>query len=70
MAPGKEKVKNNPQNIMFFHPGSKTAESHIVPVSILRPAMRKIQGLKKSQFSLLSCRFFFFALRHNRESGR
>ena len=50
MAPGKEKVKNNPQNIRFFHPESKTAENHIVPVSILRPAMKKIQDLKKSQF--------------------
>ena len=64
MAPEKERVKNTPQNIRFFHPGSKTAENHIVPVSILRPAMKKIQDLKKSQFSLLSCRFFFFALRH------
>ena len=70
MAPEKERVKNTPQNIRFFHPGSKTAENHIVPVSILQSAMKKIQDLKKSQFSLLSCRFFFFALRHNREAGR
>ena len=34
MAPEKERVKNTPQNIRFFHPGSKTAENHIVPVSI------------------------------------
>ena len=34
MAPEKERVKNTPQNIRFFHPESKTAENHIVPVSI------------------------------------
>ena len=57
MAPGKEKVKNNPQNIRFFHPESKTAENHIVPVSILQPAMRKIQGLKKSQLNKIAARW-------------
>ena len=61
MVPGKERMKNNPQSIRFFHPGSKTAENHIVPVSILQPTMRKVQGLKKSQFWLLSCQFFCFA---------
>ena len=50
MAPEKERVKNTPQNIRFFHPGSKTAENHIVPVSILRPAMKKIQDLKNLNF--------------------
>ena len=48
MAPEKERVKNTPQNIRFFHPGSKTAENHIVPVSILRPAMKKNPRFKKN----------------------
>ncbi len=46
MVSGKERMKNNPQNTKFFHPESKTAGIHIVPVSILQSAMRKIQGLK------------------------
>ena len=70
MAPEKERVKNTPQNIRFFHPESKTAGIHIVPVSILQSAMRKIQGLKRPLSSFLSCLFFFFALLPNKAAGR